>query len=272
MSQTQGYVLGVNPAELQRLGLQHQLWSEQAHALWERAGITTGQVVLDIGAGPGYAACDLAQIVGPDGRIHAVDEAPLFLEYLRRQSQARGLANISVHESDAQHITCVEAGSCDAAYARWVLCFVRDPGALIASAARAIKRGGALMISDYFNYESLTLAPRSDVFDRVVGAVGRSWRDRGGDPDVVAKLPALFDAHGFDLRDIRVVVRVARPGHPMWQWPTSFFRNYVPELVKSGHLSASDGEAFAHMWTRRSDDPHSFLQTPPVYDIVAVRR
>lgn len=272
MTDTQGYVLGVNPAELERLGLQHQLWSEQAHALWERAGIRTGQTVLDIGAGPGFAACDLAQLVGPTGRVIAVDEAELFLEFLRHQATHRGLTNIETHRSDAQAITCVEPGACDAAYIRWVLCFVRDPGAVVASAARALKPGGAFAISDYFNYESMTIAPRSPVFTRIIDAVARSWRDRGGDPDVVARLPALLDQHGFDLRDVQIRVRVARPGHMMWSWPDSFFRNYVPELCRTGYVSETDRDAFAREWAERSRDPHTFLQTPPVYDIVAVRR
>lgn len=274
MTSSKEYVLGVNPAELERLGLQHQLWSEHAHALWERAGIRLGQRVLDIGSGPGFAACDLAQLVGPQGRVIAVDEAEMFLEFLREQAHRRGLENIEVHRSDAQDIgeSAVAAGSCDAAYVRWVLCFVKDPGRVVASAARALKPGGAFAISDYFNYESLTLAPRSPVFSRIVDAVARSWRDRGGDPDVMARLPALLDRHGFEVRDFRIAVRVARPGQMMWAWPDTFFRNYVPELCRAGYVSEADRDEFACEWAERSKDPHTFLQTPPVYDVVAVRR
>lgn len=272
MTETQSYVLGVNPAELQRLGLQHQLWSEQAHALWERAGIRQGQTVLDIGCGPGFAACDLAQLVGPSGRVIGVDEAPMFIEHLREQAPRRGLANIETHRSDAQAITCVAPGSCDAAYARWVICFVRDPDAVIAGAARALKPGGALMLSDYFNYESMTLGPRSSIFTRIVSAVAKSWRDRGGDPDVMARIPAMLEQHGLELRDIRVHVRVARPGQTLWAWPDSFFRNFVPELCRTGYLSEAERDEFLREWAQRCANPHAFAQTPPVYDVVAIKK
>ncbi len=36
------YVLGTDEAELTRLGLQHRLWGDAAHALWRRGGIVPG--------------------------------------------------------------------------------------------------------------------------------------------------------------------------------------------------------------------------------------
>lgn len=76
------YVLGTGEIESTRLGLQHRIWSGPAHWLWERAGIRPGMTVLDVGCGPGHASIDLAEIVGPSGRIYAVDESPLFLKHL----------------------------------------------------------------------------------------------------------------------------------------------------------------------------------------------
>ncbi|MFN5661405.1 MAG: methyltransferase domain-containing protein, partial [Planctomyces sp.] len=38
------------------------------------AGVHPGDVVLDLGCGPGHATMDLAQIVGPEGLVIALDE------------------------------------------------------------------------------------------------------------------------------------------------------------------------------------------------------
>jgi ubiquinone/menaquinone biosynthesis C-methylase UbiE len=85
------YVLGVNAAETDRLALQHRVWRERALRLWRRAGLSTGSSALDVGCGPGWAAVDLAEIVGPAGRVVAVDRAPEFLAHARALAAARRL-------------------------------------------------------------------------------------------------------------------------------------------------------------------------------------
>src|SRR6185436_11078143 len=104
---TEDYVLGTGSDEAVRLGLQHRLWSAATHILWERAGIQPGQTVLDIGSGPGHASLDLAQIVGPAGRVIAVDESATFLKQLHDQAQSRKqqhIAHDALDESGRAHV------------------------------------------------------------------------------------------------------------------------------------------------------------------------
>jgi len=269
-----GYVLGVNPAELERLGFQHQLWSAEAHELWERSGLTRGMTVLDAGAGPGFATMELAQMVGPEGRVCAVDEAGYYLDHLKMRADALHLDNVETRVGDVQRLgeTGLDAASFDFAYMRWTLCFVPDPDAVIAGLARLLKPGGRLAIQDYFNYRAFSLAPRSQLLEKVIGAVEASWRMRGGDPDIVARLPALCRAHGLEVRELGAVQRVARHGDVLWHWPTTFFRNFLPELEKAGLLSSADVAAFRSEWEARSNDPDSFFVAPTVFNVSAVKR
>jgi len=73
------YVLGTHDEELLRLGLQHRVWRPVVLDCWQRAGITTGKCILDLGAGPGYAALDLAEIVGPSGEVVALERSDKLL-------------------------------------------------------------------------------------------------------------------------------------------------------------------------------------------------
>lgn len=271
MSERQPYVLGVNQAELDRLGLQHQLWASRTGALWERAGIRPGHHVLDIGAGPGFATFDLSRLVGPTGSVTAVDEAELYVEHLRRQAQARAVTNLTVHQGDVQNLRAVlgEAPRFDAAYVRWVLCFVKDPESVVAHAAALLKPGGRLVVQDYFNYGAFALAPKHDAFTRVVEAVLRSVRDRGGDLDVGGRLPAMMRRAGLIVREITPQLRLARPHEPLWAWPDSFFANFVPALEQMGAITADDRAAFEREWRRASDDPDAFVYAPPLVEIVA---
>ncbi len=100
MNQDKDYVLGTHDDELSRLGLQHRVWRPRALDVWRRAGFTVGQTLLDIGCGPGYASIDLAEIVGPAGRIVAIDRSRRFLDALESTRLQRGLDNIVTHELD----------------------------------------------------------------------------------------------------------------------------------------------------------------------------
>src|ERR1051326_993247 len=100
MATERDYVLGTHEEELARLGLQHRIWRRVALECWQRAGITLGSRVLDCGAGPGYAATDLAEIVSPSGKVVAVERSSNFVRALEERRQSNGLTNIEVHELD----------------------------------------------------------------------------------------------------------------------------------------------------------------------------
>jgi ubiquinone/menaquinone biosynthesis C-methylase UbiE len=268
---TSDYILGSDDAELARLGAQHQLWAAATAAAWERAGFGAGQRLLDVGAGPGYAAFDLARLVGPAGQVLAVDRSERFLRHLDAQARARGVTNVETRVADVTAFELPEA-SFDGAFARWVLCFVPDPQALVDGVAQALRPGSRFVVMDYCRYEALTLAPRSAVFERVVRAVADSFRAAGGDPDVGTALPTMMINAGLEVREVRPVVRVARAGSPLWEWPIAFFRGFLPTLVVQGAISQADAESFLRDWDERSTDPAAFLLSPPMVEVIGVRR
>jgi len=268
---TSDYLLGSHGEELERLGRQHGVWAEHAAALWARAGFGEGQTLLDIGCGPGFASVDLARLVGPRGRVVAVDSSDLFLARLRERARADRLENIEIRHIDVQDLR-LDPGSLDGAYARWVLCFVRDPERVVRRVAEALRPGGRLAIHDYFNYRAFTFAPRSPALDRVVEAVQECWRRTGGDLDIQERVPAMMDRCGLEVREIRPVTAIARPGTPLWNWPRAFFRGFLPTLEEMRLIGAEERRAFDRDWEQRSADPTSFLFIPPMLDIIGVKR
>jgi ubiquinone/menaquinone biosynthesis C-methylase UbiE len=264
------YVLGTDDAELLRLGLQHRLWSAQAFACWERAGVKPGITVLDVGAGPGFATLDLAQLVAPTGRVVAVDESARFLRYLEERARAAGILHVETHAQDVQALEVAPA-SVDVAYARWVLCFTPRPEAVVARVSAALKPGGVFAVQDYIDWAALSLSPVSAAFLRAMPAVGQSWRAHGGDPQVCRRLPGIMASSGLRVEWIAPLQRVARPSDPLWQWPSTFFANFIPRLVEQGLLDREDWRAFEREWAERSADPNAFFWTPPMVEIIARR-
>lgn len=284
------YILGTHDEEARRLGFQHRLWSDLAHATWRRAGILPGHKALDAGCGPGFALMDLAEIVTgdsnhrPGGCVVGIDESARYIERVNDAARARGLQREAVGlVGDVQQLRetlraasdrlaplgCAGDAVFDLAFMRWVLCFVPRPADVIADIAKLLKPGGKLCVNDYFNYESLALAPRCPPFERVVEAVGISWRSRGGDPDIVARIPAMCRDAGLRVTHLACEQRVARPGETMWMWADTFFRIYVPTLVQHGFLKQNEADDFTRAWAQWSANPDAFWHAPPVYHLVA---
>jgi hypothetical protein len=140
---------------------------------------------------------------------------------------------------------------------------------VIERVARTLKPGGVFAVQDYINWAALSLSPRSEAFLRVMPAIGKSWRDRGGDPQVGQRLPAMMAAAGLVIEEIRPLQRIARPSDPLWEWPTTFFANFIPMLVEQGMVSEEDWRSFQAEWAERTRDPNAVFWTPSMVEIIA---
>ena len=76
---------------------------------------------------------------------------------------------------------------------------------------------------------------------------------------------------GLEVRAIREVVRLARPGGALWDWPRRFFVNFLPTLVQSGAVTEAERVAFMRDWEERTRDPGAYLLTPPMVEIIGVK-
>lgn len=271
MREENEYLLGTDDDELRRLGFQHQVWAREAAAAWERGGFGPGDHILDIGCGPGYATLDLARLVGQTGRVVGVDVSPRFVAHLQARAAANGLTNVAVEVQDVTELGFAPE-SFDGAYARWVLTFLRRPEAVVAGTAKALRRGGRLVVHDYSNYGAFQVAPEDPAVHRVVQAVVASWRADGGDPNVGTRIPRMMHDAGLEVVSITPLARVARPGDALWQWPRTFFDNFLPQLVTKGHLAEDERLAFDAVWAAREADPGAWLATPPMVEVVGVKR
>ena len=267
----QDYVLGTNDEEISRLGLQHRVWRPRALAAWQVAEIGLGQTVLDVGCGPGYAALDLAEVVGPAGQVIAIDKSSRFLEVLDFTRRQRGFDNIVRYKADfdAGEFPAVMA---DRAWCRWVFAFVKHPQNVLARIAAALKPNGAIVLHEYFDYSSWRSLPRSTELEELVTAVMTSWRDNGGEPDIALSLPGWLEELGFELKSVRPIVDVVQRNHMIWSWLRAFIEASRRRLVELGYLSHERAQTIWQAFSRLEGTPGSRMVTPGVLEIVAARR
>lgn len=262
------YVLGTHDEEIERLGLQHRVWRPRMLDAWRRAGIRQGQTVIDVGAGPGYASVDLAELVGPRGKVIALERSPSFLQSLSERAERHKLPQIEAHERDVSGPGFGEAIA-DAAWCRWLLSFVADPQRTLANIAAALRPGGVAVFHEYVDYGAWQMMPPDPDVDRFRTLVIKSWRDAGGEPDVGLRLPEWLGASGFEVLEVRPLIEIVRRSDLLWQWPAAFMATNARRLVQLGYAEAEEAERFAAALDRTGSG--TWMITPLVCEIIARR-
>jgi SAM-dependent methyltransferase len=262
------YILGTHEEEISRLGLQHDVWRPAVLDCWRRAGITAGKRVLDIGAGPGYAAIDLAEIVGQRGEVVALERSSNFVNAFREMVRARSLANVQIHEIDLM-TDDLPAGDYDFAWCRWVVSFVDDPPLLMEKLGRVMPKGSLCIFHEYGHYGTWRFFPRLPMQERFREHVIATWRESGGEPDGATRLPELLADNGFVIRSARPHIFCLRPDDYMWQWPATFIEIYLPRLIQLGRIDQKFAEKVRADLASAERNRNSFMLTPLVLEIIA---
>jgi ubiquinone/menaquinone biosynthesis C-methylase UbiE len=111
--------------------------------------VKDGMTVLEPGPGMGFFTLELARLVGPSGRVVAVDVQPRMLAGLRRRAEAAGVAaRIDAREASGASLAVDDlAGKVDFALAFAVVHELPDAAAFFAQVARALVPGGRLHVA-----------------------------------------------------------------------------------------------------------------------------
>ncbi len=264
------YVLGTEAAELERLRLQHELWRPAAAEAWRRAGLGSGQRVLDLGAGPGFAALDLARAVGPGGRVLGLELSDTYLAAGRSAAAAAGLAQLELRRHDLRTDPLPDEPF-DLVWCRWVAMFLPALEPLLDGLAARLPPGARLVLHEYIHWSSFGLHPHGAAVGRFGVATLESFRAAGGDPDVNRRLPSLLAERGFRIDHLRPLALIGRPGDAVAGWIERFVRIYGRELIRQGRWSEADAATAEAEIAAAGRDPGACWMGPTVLEVQATR-
>lgn len=118
------------------------------HAL-DRAGLREGEIVLELGPGPGAFTVDAAARVGQQGRLIAVDIQPEMIAQVESRIRKAGLTNIETHIASAYELP-VANSTVDRAFLITVLPEIPDPVRGLREVYRVLKPGGIISTTEEF--------------------------------------------------------------------------------------------------------------------------
>jgi ubiquinone/menaquinone biosynthesis C-methylase UbiE len=158
-------------------------------AMLEAAGPAPGRRVLDLGCGAGHTALAFA---ARGAEVIGLDLTPAMLAQARRLASERGLGNARFEQGDATRLPFPDA-SFDCVTSRLSAHHYAQPGAAVAEAARVLRPGGVLLVSDSVSPEDPALDTFLNAFELLRDASHvRNHR--------VSEWRAMLEACGFAVR------------------------------------------------------------------------
>jgi SAM-dependent methyltransferase len=141
------YSLATGTAAAHRLDILHQVYGPGTRDLLKRAGVARGMRVADIGCGVGTVTTDLANLVGPTGRVVGIDVSSDQLVQARDRLVGTHGDQVDLVEARADNTTLPDA-SFDLVYCRFLLLHLVEPYAALREMHRLLRPGGILVCED----------------------------------------------------------------------------------------------------------------------------
>ncbi|WP_225849241.1 methyltransferase domain-containing protein [Streptomyces sp. HPF1205] len=219
-------------------------------------GVRAGQIVLDLGCGPGTDLTALAEAVGGAGTVIGVDHDEAMVETAR--TRTAGLPGVDVRLGDIHDLALPDRAA-DRARTDRVLQHVADPVRALAEIRRVLRPGGRLVMGepDWATLavdhpdEALTRAYTRHVTDEVIrnASIGR-------------QLPRLAAESGFAVPSVLPVTPVFRD--PRTADRVLGLERTTRRATAAGHFT----EEAADRWlTHLAEGP--FLATVTFYIVTA---
>ena len=125
------------------------------------AGLKEGEVVLDLGSGPGFDAFLAANRVGESGKVIGIDMTPEMVEKARSNGKKLKMHNVEFRLGEIEKLPMADE-SVDVVISNCVINLSPDKSAVFGEIYRCLKRGGRIIISDILRSAEIPAQLKND--------------------------------------------------------------------------------------------------------------
>jgi arsenite methyltransferase len=177
------------------------------------ADLKEGETVLDLGSGAGADVLISARRVGPTGKAIGLDMTDEMVALAASNTREAGLQNVEFHKGYIEEIPLADA-SVDVVISNCVLSLAGDKPRVLREAARVLRPGGRLAISDVIADEDMDEDTRADMqkwTGCIAGALTRRKFEealtRAGLVDI-----DIRETHRVHDQAASAIIRASKPG------------------------------------------------------------
>ncbi|MDM3975291.1 class I SAM-dependent methyltransferase [Mycobacterium marseillense] len=236
---TADYLFDYSGSEIERLKQQSEMLRPITERLLSSAGLTSGMRVLDIGCGAGDVTILAAELVGPRGRVIAIDRDATVINSARQRANDLGFSNVEFQQHDLE--TYDGPGGFDAVVCRYVLVHQPDPVRLLRAAKALVRAGGVVAVHEMDPTRGAQSNPRVPLLHRLETLILTAFSQMGTAINAGACLVKLFVDAGMSAPQMFAETIVESGEDSMLvPWFTATIRGVLPQLIASGTVSADE--------------------------------
>lgn len=121
-------------------------------AIASLVGPPPGSIVADVGAGSGFMVEEFSPLVGPGGKVIALDINAIMMQHVRDQAAKKGLGNVVARVSGEREVA-LDPGSVDIVFISDTYHHFEYPQSMMESIHRALRPGGQVIVVDFDRIE-----------------------------------------------------------------------------------------------------------------------
>ena len=183
---------------LERLTILNECYNQFSLNLLKQIDLS-GKTVLEVACGIGLFTCELAKLVGKNGKVIATDISKEQLEIGKKHAREQDLHNIEFIECSAFELDSLKI-KCDCVYSRFLLVHVQSPISVLKQELNCLKLGGYLICGEMCStYKTMFCYPKSKTFDQIKKIHLLQTKIHNTDFSIGAKIPYILRELGTSL-------------------------------------------------------------------------
>lgn len=223
---------------------------------------------LDVGCGSGNITCWMAEKVGRNGKVIALDSNQEQLEVAKQKTLRKNLVNIEFILANVNELDQLKL-QVDLTFSRYLLIHLAEADLALVQMKNTLKPGG-ILCCDEMTVEGCFAYPESDVFKKSLELNAALFKQRNLDLNFGAKLFTHFQKMELNNICLQVVQPALINEYQKKLWPM-YFSSLKQKFCNAHLINENELNELIHELIRLTQDKKTYILAMRNFQVFARR-